>query len=40
MYSAHDTTIGQCLTALNLTTYNCIYEIFTTGKTTSNACIY
>eukprot|EP00828_Plagiopyla_frontata_P029284 TRINITY_DN3788_c0_g1_i3.p1 TRINITY_DN3788_c0_g1~~TRINITY_DN3788_c0_g1_i3.p1 ORF type:complete len:292 (-),score=42.96 TRINITY_DN3788_c0_g1_i3:95-970(-) len=40
MYSAHDTTIGQFLTALNLTTYNCIYEIFTTGTFTSNACVY
>jgi hypothetical protein len=35
LYSAHDTTVGNILAALNMTNLECIYKAFLDGKTSN-----
>lgn len=40
MYSAHDTTVGNMLAALNLTNVECVYEAFIkNSNSNSDTCI-
>ena len=40
MYSAHDTTVGNMIAALNLTNVDCIYDAFVNNQdTNTDTCI-
>ena len=37
IYSAHDTTVGNMLAAMNMTNVDCIFEAFTQGNDSYNS---